>query len=342
MLTSRTKRTSSHDHPRDHQPEVADAAAELGLRRPRRQALGDRAEGGVASGADDDRGADPASGRRCPRKTLLLASADAVRPRRKIDRRIFSTGSDSPVSADSRTCRSFDVEQAGVGRHQVSGVQLDDVAGDQLRDRQLLLPPVAQDGGGRRDLLADRLHRVARLELHEEVQQHAEQDHRDDDQAADRVAQRDRDDAGHQENDDERIGEEAEEVEQRREARLPDEAVRTVETKSPLRLVGRQAGRRSPAAARAAPAAAGPRSPPAAFRESPSALGPSFSHPSRPPEHRRGQSSSARRFQYSQLRSYGSGPSTTSGLDCRSAGSRYVTVPPSAMAAACILAFESR
>jgi hypothetical protein len=49
----------------------------------------------------------------------------------------------------------------------------------------------------------------------------AEQDHRDDDHATDGVAQRDRDDAGHQQNDDEGIGE-----------RVP-----AVETEAPLRLV---------------------------------------------------------------------------------------------------------
>ena len=37
-----------HDHPRDHQPEVAYAAAELGLRRPHGQPLGDLAEGGIS------------------------------------------------------------------------------------------------------------------------------------------------------------------------------------------------------------------------------------------------------------------------------------------------------
>src|SRR5450759_846898 len=53
---------------------------------------------------------------------------------------------------------------------------------------------------------------MAGLELHEEVQQDAEQDHRDDDQSADPVSQRERNRAGHQKDDDERIAEEADEA----------------------------------------------------------------------------------------------------------------------------------
>ena len=196
-----------HDDPRDHQPEVADAPTELGLRRPRRQPLGDLAEGSFASGGDDDRGADPRLDGG-PEEDAVARLGHTVRPLRKLPGDLF----DRERLAGQRGLahlKVLDVEQTGVRRHEVSCVELDDVAGDQVRDRQLLLLPVADDGGGGGDLLPDRLHRVTRLELHEEVQQHTEQDHRDDDQATDRVAQRDRDDAGHQKNDDEGIGEEA-------------------------------------------------------------------------------------------------------------------------------------
>ena len=81
------------------------------------------------------------------------------------------------------------------------------------------------------------------LKLHEEVQQHAEQDHRDDDQSADGVAQRERYAAGHEKDDDQGIGQETEEAEQRSEARLPHQAVRAIETQPPRRLIGSQPGR---------------------------------------------------------------------------------------------------
>ena len=47
-----------HNHPGDHQPEMANPAAELGLRRPHSQPLGNGAESSVLAGAHDDRGAD--------------------------------------------------------------------------------------------------------------------------------------------------------------------------------------------------------------------------------------------------------------------------------------------
>jgi hypothetical protein len=135
-------------------------------------------------------------------------------------------------------------QQPGVRRHEVSGLQANDVPADQLRDRQFLFLPVANNGSGRGDLLPNLLHRVASLELHEEVQQHAEQDHRDDDESADPVAERECDGAGHEKDDDEGIGQEAEETHQPRIARLPYEAVGAVETRSPCRLIRSQAGRR--------------------------------------------------------------------------------------------------
>jgi hypothetical protein len=91
------------------------------------------------------------------------------------------------------------------------------------------------NNGACRDLLANLLHGMAGLELHEEVQQDAEQDHRDDDQSADPVSQRERNRAGHQKDDHERIAEEADEAQERREAPLLDEAVWAMETKSPHR-----------------------------------------------------------------------------------------------------------
>ena len=84
---------------------------------------------------------------------------------------------------------------------------------------------------------------MSSLELHEEVQEHAEHDHRDDDQSADRVAERERNGAGHQQDDDEGIGQEAKKTDQPGKARLAHQAVRAIETQAPCRLIGRQAGR---------------------------------------------------------------------------------------------------
>jgi hypothetical protein len=83
---------------------------------------------------------------------------------------------------------------------------------------------------------------VPRLKLHVEVHDHAEQDYGDDDRAADRIAQSDRDGAGYQKDKDKRIGKEAQKTYQRREARLPGQAVWAMEAQPPLRLRGSQSG----------------------------------------------------------------------------------------------------
>ena len=70
---------------------------------------------------------------------------------------------------------------------------------------------IAQNRGGCGNLLSNILHRVTSLKLHIEVHDHAEQDYGDDDRAADRIAQHNRDGAGRQKNEDERIGKKAEE-----------------------------------------------------------------------------------------------------------------------------------
>ena len=242
MLTKQHEEDEQHRHPRDHQTEVAYAASELGLRRPRGQTLGDCAKGRIFPRADDDRaGHSGLNGG--AHEDAVPRIADRVLSCRKIGGGLL----DRQRLAGERRLPDVQVlrlQQASVGRHEVSGVQPDDVAGDQLGDRQLQLPSIAQDGGGRGDLLLDCLHGMAGLELHEEVQKDAEQDHRDDDQSTDPVSQRERSRAGHQKNDDERIGEEAEEVYEGREAVLPNEAVGTMQTKPFLRLVGSQAGGR--------------------------------------------------------------------------------------------------
>ena len=114
----------------------------------------------------------------------------------------FSTGSDSPVSADSRTCRSLTSSRRAVRRHKVSRIEPDDVSRNQFRYRQFLLVPITHDRGSRGHLFSDLLHRMPGLELHEEIQQHAEQNDGDDDHSTDPVAQHQRYGAGDEKYDD--------------------------------------------------------------------------------------------------------------------------------------------
>ena len=135
------------------------------------------------------------------------------------------------------------LQQTGIGRRQVPGIEPDDIPGDQLCDRQLQFVSITQNRGSCSNLLPNILHRMSSLKLHVEVHDHAEQDDGDDDRAADRIAQRDRDGAGRQENEDQGIGKKAEKTDQSGEARLPYQAVRAMETQSLFRLGGSQSGR---------------------------------------------------------------------------------------------------
>lgn len=80
------------------------------------------------------------------------------------------------------------------------------------------------------------------LELHEEVEEHGEHD-QDDDQPADRVTQHQRDGAGRQKDDDQRIGKQVEKTEESGETRFPDKAVWAMEPQTLFRLFGGQPSR---------------------------------------------------------------------------------------------------
>src|ERR1039458_5119747 len=71
---------------------------------------------------------------------------------------------------------------------------------------------------------------------------HAQQDNSDDDRAADRITQHNRDGAGSQENQNKRIGKKTQKSDQRREARLSYQTVRSMEMQSLFRLGGSQSG----------------------------------------------------------------------------------------------------
>src|ERR1019366_1698256 len=69
-----------------------------------------------------------------------------------------------------------------------------------------LLSPITNNGSSCGDLFLNLLHGMSSLELHEEVQQHTEQDDGDDDQSTDSVTQRQRCTAGNKKDDDQWIG----------------------------------------------------------------------------------------------------------------------------------------
>ena len=169
---------------------MAYAAAEFGLRGPRGQPLGDLAEGGVFAGANDDRGADSRLHGR-PQENAVGGVGNAVLPRCKIARG-FVDGQRFPGERALAHVQVLGVQQAGIGRRQVARIEPDDIAGDQLRDRQFQFLPIAQHRGSGRNLFADILHRMPSLKLRVEVDDHAEQDDGDDDGAADRIAQHNR------------------------------------------------------------------------------------------------------------------------------------------------------
>src|SRR5450631_860158 len=134
-------------------------------------------------------------------------------------------------------------QQAGVGRHQVSCVEPDDVSWYQFGCRQFLFSSIAHHRGGQGNLFLNVLHCMPGLEFHQEIQDYAEQYDRKDDQPADVLSERERYAAGHDKDDDKRITEETKETEQYSEARLVDEGIWAVETKPPPGLFGRQSCR---------------------------------------------------------------------------------------------------
>src|ERR1017187_2378801 len=135
-------------------------------------------------------------------------------------------------------------QQAGICRYQVSSVEPDNISRDKFGGRQFLFSSIAHNRCSQGNLFLNVLHGVPGLEFHEEIQDYAEQDNREDDQPADVLSERKRHAAGNDEDDDKRITEETEETKQCSEARLVDESIWAVKTQSPPRLFGRQSCRR--------------------------------------------------------------------------------------------------
>jgi hypothetical protein len=91
-------------------------------------------------------------------------------------------------------------------------------------------------------LLANVRYRMSSLKLHAETDNDAEQDDRDDDRTANQVAPCNRDRTGRQENEDQRIGKEAQEGGQSSEPRFRCQAVRTMKQQPLLRCRRSQSG----------------------------------------------------------------------------------------------------
>ena len=110
------------------------------------------------------------------------------------------------MSADSRTCRSVSLSsRASAGTRSPAFSRMMS-PGTSSATEQFLLSPITNDGSCRGNLFLNLLHRMPSLELHEEVQQHAEQNDGDDDQSTDWVSQHERYGAGNEKNDDQGIG----------------------------------------------------------------------------------------------------------------------------------------
>ncbi len=80
------------------------------------------------------------SARNTKEPLVLIVAPMALSPTR------FSTGSDSPVSIDSSTADA-PVDEHAVDRYAVAGPDADEVADDDLVDRDLALAALAQDAG---------------------------------------------------------------------------------------------------------------------------------------------------------------------------------------------------
>jgi hypothetical protein len=93
----------------------------------------------------------------------------------------LSTGTDSPVSADSSMRRLRAPEQPHVGRHAVAGRQQHHVPWHQLGGVDVVLAAVAQHHGVRRQHVADGLQRLLGLALLHEADHRIEDHHRHDD-----------------------------------------------------------------------------------------------------------------------------------------------------------------
>ena len=195
----------------DHQyAEAADAERECRRRRLLTQYVGDGAEARRPPDGNDQ----------CPRRAADDGAAheDAVRRLCSGLRRRRAACVLLDRVGFARQQSLVDVEVAGleepaVGWHEITGREQDDVAGHQLGGWQFLVATVPQDPDGERNALAQRFRRRLGAVLLHEVDENGEDDDRRDHQEAGTILHQRRNRRGEQQDQDERIGEATEQVE---------------------------------------------------------------------------------------------------------------------------------
>ena len=256
-------------HSRNQETERADAELEVGLRRALRQPPRDGPVAGPRPGGRDQRAAGAADdagpeedesvalavaglggcvargaawpGRRDPRSAAI--------PRARLARRSGPGGSLEGGRRLTGQRRLVDVEmvrgeEPAVGRDDVAGRKLDDVAPDHVVDGQLLGSPAADHRGAQREACLEGGHGRLRARLLDEPEAGAHRDDRKDDPGLDRVADRDADAARCHEDEDERARELAGQDSRPGAPPLAAKRVRAVGPETLRRLRRAQTGRR--------------------------------------------------------------------------------------------------
>ena len=186
------------DGAHDDQAEAARAALVLGRRRLLHQRVGDRAELRAGASRGHQRLAHAAHDRCAGEQLAVRAVADVFLHRQRL------AGQRRLVDAE-RDCR----EQGRVGWQQVAGPKLEQIAGHHLAHRDFRELSVAPDAGGQGDQALESARRLLGVEDLEEVEGDAQQNDGDDDGRVERLADDARDDAGDQQDQDQRIREQA-------------------------------------------------------------------------------------------------------------------------------------
>ncbi len=153
----------------------------------------------------------------------------------------FSTGTDSPVSAAS-SIRKARPQQPEVGRHAISCLEQDHVAGHEIRGIDRLPPPVAQHRGMRRQHVADGVERLLGAAFLDEADRGVHQDDAEDHRRVGHVAEQRGDKRRGEQHVDQQVGELPEEAPQRAARRGGGQPVRAVPGEALPGLGGGEAG----------------------------------------------------------------------------------------------------
>ena len=133
------------------------------------------------------------------------------------------------------------LEQARVGRHEIPGCEPNDVAGDELAPADFAPGSIAEGGCRRRDDVAQPFGGSMGAVGLDEVEHHTQDHHEDDDGGVDPLAEDRGGRAGDQQDDDQRICQEQEDLNETGRPRRSRGLVRADLAEPPARVVGRQA-----------------------------------------------------------------------------------------------------